>query len=273
MCSFPVSAADEEEEDDDDFSDDAWAMGNVTTPPGYGRKSSSGTGGHGGMASAKVAGPGVFMGIAYGRNGKNAAAEASTQWLPMHMVTHWEDRNHREHITVAVSIPSGVSYGGLNGKVKLDVSPDCKHLMVQCEWPTTLFDTEYLEEGWKDESEFNERDLIPMVKAWEKETERIRETLDIQPHVPIYSTATIKLHIEVEKELTKVTPFFDRKRGGQILFVVLRVRKEKTQAKINLDFKVHDWGTTKTDGSTRAPTKITTNTKRRKSADDHFVYN
>lgn len=176
-----------------------------------------------------------------GGGGGHAAVLSSCTWMPFHMTTYWLDGHHNSYVKVALVLPSGLSFQGLEGKITPTVGPDGKTVIITCDWPMPMYDTAYWEEGWEDEIGFNDRDLLPMIQSAEREVKAIRRHLAIKKKVAIYSTATIKLKLEVEPKILRTVPFEDGITGTQLLFILLKVHEQEDEEPgMDLDFRRHD---------------------------------
>lgn len=244
-------------------------------PPAVVRNPTTTHGGFGSLGTGlggATTGTNVYTGIDITGNEVNPAAIASTTWMPMHTVVHWIDGLHREHITVGMCIPSGLAKTGLDGKIIPKVGDDGRTLMVKCNWPSILYDTKYLEEMWNEESGFTSRDVLPFIQGCERELPRIRETLGISGNVPMFSTAKIDLHVNVEKDIEHMAPFFDDDEGAQVLYMVLKVRAEKNRESA-INFVPRQRGSKNLigNGPTRAPSAPgKAGTKRKLSPSDFW---
>lgn len=149
----------------------------------------------------------------------------STKFTPMHFVSMWKDDYHKDHITVAMSVPGGLLKGGLNGKLFPTVSNDGKELVIKCQWPNVLANLNLMQKGWKRQPGVTDRQLVTMTMAAECEVSSIRRALGITHAEPLYSEALIKLHVECERQIKKVLPLVDTA-GGAVLYVILKVRSK-----------------------------------------------
>lgn len=172
----------------------------------------------------------------------------STSFTPMHFVSLWKDDNHKDHITVAFSVPSGLSRDGLSGKLFPSVSDDGKHLVVKCLWPNILGNLTCMERGWQREPGVTDRQMVNMIMSAESEVAYIRRTLGIAPQLPLYSEALIKLHVECERDIKKMLPIKDSS-GGIVLYVVLKVHS-KLKDDNNFSFHIRDVVDDSDDSST-----------------------
>jgi hypothetical protein len=223
----------DEYDDDDSFIDDEEEY----APGGTERTKTSGGGGGSGFAG--ISGTGTTAATKHGP--PSASVVSSTSWMPFHMTTYWLDGQAHSYVKVTIVLPSGFAFRGLAGKINPTVGPDCKSLHIACDWPMPMYDTAYWEEGWQAERGYTDRDLLPMIQAAEREVSAIRRHLVIKKTTPIYSTAVIKLQVEVEKKVIRKVPFMDHVTGTQLLFLLLKVHKEDEEDQEDeLDFRHHD---------------------------------
>jgi hypothetical protein len=149
----------------------------------------------------------------------------STKFTPMHFVSMWKDDFHKDHITVAMSVPSGLLAGGLNGKLFPTVSNDGKELVIKCQWPNVLANLTLMQKGWRRQPGITERQLVTQIMAAECEVSCIRRALGVAYSEPLFSEAMIKLHVECERQIKKVLPLVDTAQGA-VLYVILKVRSK-----------------------------------------------
>lgn len=177
------------------------------------------------------------------------------QWCPIHSIIRWKDRMLREHITVAMALPSGLIADGLNGKFTPSVSNDGKILTVKCAWPNLLSDTDSMELGWSRQKGLTTRELVNMVVAAEQEIKDLRKHLGITRGDQLFSIATMKLPSECEREIVNMVTCSDRIKGGIVVYLVLKVRIEDTEEG-DIDMSVQDISSLRTSGVSLS-TKLT----------------
>lgn len=172
----------------------------------------------------------------------------SNQWLPMFLQSKYKDRMLRDHVTIAMALPSGLIADGLQGKLFPSVSNDGKNLTVKCAWPTLLYDTDSMEIGWSRQHGVNTRELVNMVVAMEQEIKDHRKQLLITRGDQLTSTSSIKLIAECEREIVNMVTVTDRQRGGIVVYIVLKVRIEETEEAV-IDMSVQDINALKNAGA------------------------
>lgn len=181
-------------------------------------------------------------------NPTQALASGSNVWLPMHLQARWKDRMLREHVTVAMALPSGLIADGLQGKLFPSVSNDGKTLTVKCAWPTLLSDTDSMEIGWSRRQGLTTRELVNAVVSMEEEIKDLRKKLNITRGDQCTSTATIKLTKECEREIVNMITVTDNERGGIVVYLVLKVRIEETEEG-EIDMSIQDINHLKSAGA------------------------
>jgi hypothetical protein len=152
----------------------------------------------------------------------------SCNFVPMHWVTHWQDRYRRPHVTVALILPGGLPFEKLNASFLPKVGTDGSTLVLKCNWPELLGDVEAMERCWKQVPGFNVSEVVTMRMSVEGQLEEIREHLELSEYQPIFSTSTIKLYTEVESEIVNLLPYTSRS-GGIVLQVILKVRTDQVR--------------------------------------------
>lgn len=88
----------------------------------------------------------------------------------------------------------------------------------------------------------------------------------------MFSTAKIDLHVNVEKDIEHMAPFFDDDEGAQVLYMVLKVRAEKNRESA-INFVPRQRGSKNLigNGPTRAPSAPgKAGTKRKLSPSDFW---
>jgi hypothetical protein len=140
---------------------------------------------------------------ALGYSNQFRTASWSTKFTPMHFISLWKDGAHKDHLTVAVSVPSGVIRGneGLNGKIFPSLSEDGKELIVKCHWPHVLASLPLMAKAWKREEGVTERQYHNQSTSAELEMASIRVELGISDEKPVFSEGRIKLHVECERHI------------------------------------------------------------------------
>lgn len=153
----------------------------------------------------------------------------STKFTPMHFISMWKDDAHKDHLTVAFSVPSGVIRGdeGLNGKIFPSVSEDGKELIVKCHWPNVLASLPLMAKAWKREKGVTDRQYHNQNMSAEQEIASIRAELGISDEKPVYSEGRIKLHVECERVIKKILPCVDKSRGA-VIYVLLKVKNKNS---------------------------------------------
>jgi hypothetical protein len=213
--------------DDDDDDDDSL----LDFDPGFSKKPRS--------AASKPSTAGT---------GSTVIGTNSNQWLPMFLQSKYKDRMLRDHVTIAMALPSGLIADGLQGKLFPSVSNDGKNLTVKCAWPTLLYDTDSMEIGWSRQNGISTRELVNMVVAMEQEIKDHRKQLLITRGDQLTSMSTIKLIAECEREIVNMVTVTDRQRGGIVVYIVLKVRIEETE-EAEIDMSVQDIHMLKNSGA------------------------
>lgn len=155
----------------------------------------------------------------------NDNQHSSTRFAPMHYVSLWKDRSHKDHVLVAMSLPCGLLYGGLDGKVHSSISNCGKKLIVQMNWPNLLFDTKALEKVMLREPGFDERKwgVLNLTQSAELEIKKLRGALGITSHQAITSETIIKLPVECYREIKMIVPLISETTGDAVLYMTAKV--------------------------------------------------
>lgn len=156
------------------------------------------------------------------------STSTGTSFTPMHWIAYWDDENMKQCATVAISLPSGIDKGGLEGKFEPKVSSDGMSIVIKCEWPDTLYDMEFMQMGWMEEN-LSEKSIFSMLLSCEKEVNSFTKNLGLNKYQTIYGTARINLKMEVEREIKECKPMIDDETGGVIVYLILKQVSKDTE--------------------------------------------
>jgi hypothetical protein len=154
-------------------------------------------------------------------SGQEIISNDELAWVPLHWVVKWKDGSSRDHVTIALLLPSGIATEDTD-KVDVAVTDDGLVLTVKVPWPELLFTIENLETCWSSIVQ-TEKDFILMMAKTQQDLTSLRRDNNLRQKDAIVSIARIPLPEEVEREIETIKPIAGEDEE-RLLHVTCRVR-------------------------------------------------
>jgi hypothetical protein len=165
---------------------------------------------------------------------------STKMFTPHHLSFQFCSKNKDRFLVLVVNIPSGVSYGGMDGRIHALVSEDQRKFMFDCVWPKVFTSPRWLVEGLRDSlTKKMGRDEVKhtmynLVDSFTDKLQDIRGKLGVLDNEPLGGTAVFPLPFEVEKETYSTNTTLDTYTEAVTLFVVL---KKKADMQVQRTYK------------------------------------
>jgi hypothetical protein len=152
----------------------------------------------------------------------------STQtFCPLHFSFVYNDQKS-EYCCMVINVPSGLTTGGLDGKIHPTVSGCRTKMLLVVEWPPRFLKPKFMIAGLeklleqKDGKQELARTCFNMAKAYEQEIVKIRNDLCLMDNIMIGGAASFALPFEWEKEVYLQNSTVHGSTGSVTTFVVLK---------------------------------------------------
>ena len=152
---------------------------------------------------------------------------STKNFCPHHFSFKYNDRKG-EYCCMVINIPSGLTTGGLDGKIHPTVSGCRTKLLLEVEWPPTFLKPKFMIAGLekllleKDGKGELARTCFNMANAYEQEIIKIRNDLSLMDNIMIGGTASFALPFECEKEIYLQNSTIHGSTGSVTTFVVVK---------------------------------------------------
>jgi hypothetical protein len=169
----------------------------------------------------------------------------STQtFTPHHFSFVYNDRKS-EYCCMVINVPSGLTSGGLDGKIHPTVSGCRTKMLLQVEWPSTFLKPKFMIAGLeklleqKDGKGELARTCFNMANAYEQEILKIRNNLGMMDNIMPGGTASFPLPFECEKEIYLQNSTVHGSTGSVTTYVVMKkLEKAKKLQSLSMGLEV-----------------------------------